>query len=195
VLQRPHHLPTNGRHGCHWISVGQSRRDGRTQRRLTPLELERAPSGNWRSSIAGYSAPVETCIKDGLASQLRVVVLPKRAILGAVFLAEVGDVHRFVKAPQLTSSSWTGLTPSHHEADTTCSGGGPPGRGHGRWLWKPSSGQPHTQLATRPPLTVEPLTILPLATCRPTLRARLTSPGGWPRPLLRTCPLVPETAA
>jgi transposase len=37
-------------------------------------------------------------------------------ILGAVFVAEVGDVTRFAKAGQL--ASWAGLTPKHHESDT-----------------------------------------------------------------------------
>jgi transposase len=38
------------------------------------------------------------------------------AILGAVFVAEIGDVHRFGRAAQL--ASWAGLTPKHHESDT-----------------------------------------------------------------------------
>jgi len=38
------------------------------------------------------------------------------AILGAVFVAEVGDVTRFDHAPQL--ACWAGLTPKHHESDT-----------------------------------------------------------------------------
>jgi transposase len=38
-------------------------------------------------------------------------------VLAAVFVAEVGDVHRFTGAPQLCS--WAGLTPRHHESDTT----------------------------------------------------------------------------
>ena len=38
------------------------------------------------------------------------------AILGAVFVAEVGDVTRFSCAPQL--ACWAGLTPKHHESDT-----------------------------------------------------------------------------
>jgi transposase len=37
-------------------------------------------------------------------------------VLGAVFVAEVGDVSRFRTAPQL--ACWTGLTPKHHESDT-----------------------------------------------------------------------------
>ena len=37
-------------------------------------------------------------------------------ILGAVFVAEIGDVHRFARAEQL--ACWAGLTPKHHESDT-----------------------------------------------------------------------------
>jgi transposase len=37
-------------------------------------------------------------------------------VLAAVFVAEVGDVHRFGTAPQL--ACWAGLTPKHHESDT-----------------------------------------------------------------------------
>jgi len=36
-------------------------------------------------------------------------------ILGAVFVAEIGDVHRFARAEELTC--WAGLTPKHHESD------------------------------------------------------------------------------
>jgi transposase len=39
------------------------------------------------------------------------------AILAAVFVAEIGHVHRFPGPSQLTS--WAGLTPRHHESDTT----------------------------------------------------------------------------
>jgi transposase len=38
-------------------------------------------------------------------------------ILGAVFVAEIGEVGRFHRAAQL--ASWAGLTPKHHESDTT----------------------------------------------------------------------------
>ena len=38
-------------------------------------------------------------------------------VLGAVFVAEIGDVHRFAGPAQLTC--WAGLTPCHHESDTT----------------------------------------------------------------------------
>jgi transposase len=37
-------------------------------------------------------------------------------VLAAIFVAEIGDVHRFAGAPQLCS--WAGLTPKHRESDT-----------------------------------------------------------------------------
>ena len=38
-------------------------------------------------------------------------------VLGAVFVAEIGDIGRFPGPAQL--ASWAGLTPRHHESDTT----------------------------------------------------------------------------
>ena len=38
-------------------------------------------------------------------------------VLAAVFVAEIGEVHRFDGPAQLTC--WAGLTPAHHESDTT----------------------------------------------------------------------------
>jgi transposase len=38
-------------------------------------------------------------------------------VLAAVFVAEIGEVHRFAAAPQLCC--WAGLTPRHRESDTT----------------------------------------------------------------------------
>jgi transposase len=37
-------------------------------------------------------------------------------VLGAVFCAEIGDVHRFARPEQL--ACWAGLTPRHRESDT-----------------------------------------------------------------------------
>ncbi|SRR5580765_39096 len=37
-------------------------------------------------------------------------------VLGAVFVAEIGDISRFTSAAAL--ASWAGLTPKHHESDT-----------------------------------------------------------------------------
>ncbi|MDN5855941.1 MAG: IS110 family transposase [Actinomycetia bacterium] len=38
-------------------------------------------------------------------------------VLAAVFVAEIGDITRFRRPEQL--ASWAGLTPKHHESDTT----------------------------------------------------------------------------
>jgi transposase len=38
-------------------------------------------------------------------------------VLAAVFVAEIGDITRFARPAQL--ASWAGLTPKHHESDTT----------------------------------------------------------------------------
>ena len=38
-------------------------------------------------------------------------------MLAAVFVAEIGDITRFTQPKQL--ASWAGLTPKHHESDTT----------------------------------------------------------------------------
>jgi len=38
-------------------------------------------------------------------------------VLAAVFVAEIGDIGRFDRPAQL--ASWAGLTPTHHESDTT----------------------------------------------------------------------------
>src|SRR4051794_34445959 len=38
-------------------------------------------------------------------------------VLAAVFVAEIGDIARFTRPAQL--ASWAGLTPKHHESDTT----------------------------------------------------------------------------
>ena len=38
-------------------------------------------------------------------------------VLAAVFVAEIGDITRFGRPAQL--ASWAGLTPKHHESDTT----------------------------------------------------------------------------
>src|SRR5215218_1173411 len=38
-------------------------------------------------------------------------------ILAAIFVAEIGDVHRFASAAHL--ASWCGVTPRHRESDTT----------------------------------------------------------------------------
>ena len=66
-------------------------------------------------------------------------------VLGAVIVAEIGDITRFRKAGQL--ACWAGLTPRHRESDAkvtrghiskmVCAGGTVPLRRPGgvRWRW------------------------------------------------------------
>ena len=66
-------------------------------------------------------------------------------VLGAVIVAEIGDITRFRHPARL--SSWAGLTPRHYESDTkvirgritkmVCAGGMVPLRRPGgvRWRW------------------------------------------------------------
>ena len=65
-------------------------------------------------------------------------------VLAAVFVAEIGDITRFHRPEQL--ASWAGLTPKHHESDTTVHRGritkmGCGGRGRGLRLDRPECGE------------------------------------------------------
>ena len=57
-------------------------------------------------------------------------------VLAAVFVAEIGEVSRFRRAAQL--ASWAGLTPKHHESDTTVHRGAITKQGPG-WCAGPQS--------------------------------------------------------
>ena len=66
--------------------------------------------------------PVETPLILSPSVLVKPAVEPaKYAVIGpvlaAVFVAEIGDVHRFDGPAKLTC--WAGLTPRHHESDTT----------------------------------------------------------------------------
>jgi transposase len=88
-------------------------------------------------------------------------------VLAAVFVAEMGDVHRFAAAPQLCS--WAGLTPRHRESDTTVRRGPITNQGPG-WSAgprsRPPSGSP--QPASRPPTsTASPIGAAPASAASP----------------------------
>ena len=80
-------------------------------------------------------------------------------VLAAVFVAEIGDITRFHRPEQL--ASWAGLTPKHHESDTTVHRGritkqgspaGALGRGRGRATRRPrtpASGSIRDRVAAR----------------------------------------------
>jgi transposase len=60
---------------------------------------------------------VEAALADDAGYQAIQAIPGVGPVLAAVFVAEIGDVTRFATAHHL--ASWAGLTPSHHESDTT----------------------------------------------------------------------------
>jgi len=74
--------------------------------------------------VGAFDAEVDAAVKTTNAQLAKhpgfaaVQTLPGIGpILGAVFVVEIGDVHRFRGPTQL--ASWSGWTPKHHEPDTT----------------------------------------------------------------------------
>jgi transposase len=96
-------------------------------RLLDELRLERAYAqrvASLRRLLAAYHQEITLLgreIATALANDagyLAIQAIPGVGpVLAAVFVAEIGDVHRFASAPQLCS--WAGLTPRHRESDTT----------------------------------------------------------------------------
>ncbi len=90
--------------------------------RLAPAYATRVRSlrelvGAFDAEIAMLTKEVNQAL-DGHAGYRAIQAVPGVGpVLGAVFVAEVGDVTRFGGAPQLCS--WAGLTPRHHESDAT----------------------------------------------------------------------------
>ena len=75
-------------------------------RLIDALDFEiRAVAGPLRVALAGHPGFTAVQAVPGVGS-----------VLAAVFVAEIGDVHRFTSPAHLTS--WAGLTPKHRESDT-----------------------------------------------------------------------------
>jgi transposase len=67
-------------------------------------------------------------------------------VLGTVFVAEIGDPHRFAGPEQLCS--WAGLTPRHHESDSKVRRGRITKQGSTLVRW--ARGEPRAQQVARP---------------------------------------------
>ena len=112
VLHRPFDTSLFGASGQHLLATAELTTESRSridslQRMITALDFEvelfaKLVAGRLRTH-PGYQA-----------IQLIPGVGP---ILAAVFVAEIGDITRFRRPEQL--ASWAGLTPKHHESDTT----------------------------------------------------------------------------
>lgn len=68
-------------------------------------------------------------------------------VLGAVFVAEIGDVQRFVGPDRLCS--WAGLTPGHHESETVVHRGHITTRGSKLVRWAAVEAIQHQPAATK----------------------------------------------
>jgi transposase len=67
--------------------------------------------------IAMTQDRVERVLADDVGYRAVQAIPGVGPVLAAVFVAEIGDISRFKSAHHL--ASWAGLTPSHHESDTT----------------------------------------------------------------------------
>ena len=72
--------------------------------------------GIYDSQVARFDAEIRTLLAEHPGYRAIQTVPGVGPILGAVFVAEIGDVTRFSSAPQVCS--WAGLTPRHRESDT-----------------------------------------------------------------------------
>jgi transposase len=67
--------------------------------------------------VAMLDSRITTAFKDHHGYHVIQQIPGVGKILAAVFVAEIGDVNRFPSASKLCS--WAGITPTHHESDTT----------------------------------------------------------------------------
>ncbi|HVM36606.1 MAG TPA: IS110 family transposase [Actinomycetota bacterium] len=67
--------------------------------------------------ITGLEAETQRVLKEHQGYRAIQDIPGVGKVLAAIFVAEVGDVSRFSKPQKLCS--WAGLTPRHHESDTT----------------------------------------------------------------------------
>lgn len=135
------------------------------------MESLRELMSAFNTEIAALEREVHDVLKDHAGYNAVQAIDGVGRVFGSIFVAEIGDVHRFPGPAQLCS--WAGLTPKHHESDTTvhrvdhqagipaCALGGhrgrrqaprrpqtpgrlPPHRGPPRGIQGPGSGGPQT---------------------------------------------------
>src|SRR6266536_1074506 len=91
----------------------------RYRAKLVALRSGLKARGPRRARQAGVRVPMSDLFGvAGDVGYLAIQAIPGVGpVLAAIFVAEIGDVHRFASAPRLCS--WAGLTPRHHQSDTT----------------------------------------------------------------------------
>ena len=101
---------------------GASGRDLLAQTRLAPQSRARTDSllrliENLDFEVELFAKLVAGRLRGDPGYQAIQAIPGVGPILAAVFVAEIGDIGRFHRPAQL--ASWAGLTPKHHESDTT----------------------------------------------------------------------------
>jgi len=84
---------------------------------LVRLESLRDVVGLFDREVAMVEGHIARALKGHRGYRAIQVIPGVGPILGAIFVAEIGDISRFSSPKQLCS--WAGLTPKHHESDTT----------------------------------------------------------------------------
>jgi transposase len=79
-------------------------------------EIAAGPDPALRREIAIWDRRIHAQLRDHAGYRAIQTIHGVGPVLAAVFVAEIGDVHRFASADRLCS--WAGLTPRHRESDT-----------------------------------------------------------------------------
>jgi len=74
------------------------------------------------AEVVALNAEIADWLADDVGYRAIMAIKGVGPVLGGVFVAEIGDVSRFPGPDHL--ASWAGLTPRHHESDTTVRRGG-----------------------------------------------------------------------
>jgi hypothetical protein len=131
------HGPRNGQSDAAFHANGASRRGVRRtntpKQRRSRARLKRAREDNqarlfnpaWPvkprrrhfGTVNELSSSIASTFRDHAGYRAIQQIPGVGPVIGAILVAEIGDVHRFTSAAHL--ASWCGVTPRHRESDTT----------------------------------------------------------------------------
>jgi len=115
----------------HWSATSGEGATGPCLRRTNPLALELIDILD--SHEARFAAMIAERLRTHRGYQAIQQVPGIGPTLAAMFVAELGDVHRFTDPAHLCS--WAGLTPRHRESDTVVHRGRTPKQGSKAVRW------------------------------------------------------------
>jgi transposase len=118
-----------------WGPIGQAQLDGLDLPEAYALRLDslRQLLAHHEREITKIDAQLHHRLKGDPGYRALVRLPGVGKVLGAVFFAEIGDIHRFDSPKKLCS--WAGLTPKHRESDTVVHRGSITKQGSGLVRW------------------------------------------------------------